>query len=46
VEFFCNWNPEELEAIDDEILIAEAENYKGDIELEWRELEIVMLSYP
>lgn len=46
VEFFCNWPGEDLKATEDENLVQEAINYKRDIELEWKELELVMLSYP
>lgn len=46
VEFFCNWNDEFLKATDDYELIIEAMSYKKDIEVEWKEIELLMLRYP
>ncbi len=43
VEFFCNWKDEELKLLEDEELRYEAKNYKRDIELEWREVELLLL---
>ena len=46
VEFFCNWDEKILDLLEDEQLYYEAINYKRDIELEWREIEILLLRYP
>ena len=45
VEFFCNWNKEELDAIEDPDLAYETKSYKRDIELEWREIELLLNHY-
>ena len=37
VEFFCHWTPAQLAATDDLGLVEEAQSYKADVELEWRE---------
>ena len=46
VEFFCNWPKEDLEYFEDETLINEAHEYKEDIEFEWKEIQIVLMTYP
>lgn len=46
VEFFCNWDHSELSATEDGELIYESKNYKRDIELEWKEVELLLNTYP
>jgi hypothetical protein len=46
VEFFCNWPSEDLVEFDDPGLINEAKEYKDDVEFEWQEIELVLLTYP
>ena len=46
VEFFCNWDKKALMEFDDQQLYLESFSYKKDVELEWQEIEIVMMSYP
>lgn len=46
VEFFCNWSLQDLAVIDDPELASETKSYKRDVELEWREVELVLLQYP
>ena len=46
IEFFCNWTPEELLATDDHMLIVEANQYKKDIEKEWNDIRLILISYP
>ncbi len=38
IEFFCNWPEEELNLVDDIHLLAEAAEYKAELEDEWNQL--------
>lgn len=46
VEFFCNWPEEHIREFQDPLLMAECKEYKDDVEYEWKEVEIILMSYP
>lgn len=36
VTFFCHWTPDQLAELDDRTLMIETEQYRNDVELEWK----------